>query len=63
MLSTRHFDVPQQQSKTLMSHLTGPHRLTHSEQVDEVGSERDRKQRDQETAETLTKVAERLSLS
>ncbi|CBQ71694.1 related to serine/threonine protein kinase [Sporisorium reilianum SRZ2] len=68
VLTSRHFEAPQQQqqqsqSKTMMAHLTGSHPLMQSEQGVDGDEERDRQQRDQETAETLSKVAERLSLS
>lgn len=65
VLTSRHFEAPQQpsQSKTMMAHLTGSHPLMHSQQMVDGEEEQDRKQRDQETAETLSKVAERLSLS
>uniref|UniRef100_V5GND5 Response regulatory domain-containing protein n=1 Tax=Kalmanozyma brasiliensis (strain GHG001) TaxID=1365824 RepID=V5GND5_KALBG len=58
VLTSRHFEAPQQQSKMAPA-ATGPHPLTHSDEL----SGRDREQQDQETAETLSKVAERLSLA
>lgn len=60
VLTSRHFETPQQQQQSKVAPGTaGAHPLTHSQQL----AQRDREQRDQQTAETLSKVAERLSLS
>ena len=69
VLTSRHFEAPQQsqqsqqaqqaQTKTVSS--ATPHPLTYSEQV--VDRDREREQRDSDTAETLSKVTEKLSLS
>ncbi|KAJ9478431.1 Serine/threonine-protein kinase RIM15 [Pseudozyma hubeiensis] len=59
VLTSRHFEAPQQQpAKMSSSGLGGLHSRTHSQQ-----HQQDSDRRDQETAETLSKVTERLSLS